>query len=61
MKALFVKLLLIVFTTITMITIYYENQSAVGIDIGVIASMSVGGMFVFLGAQLNKYKGEQKG
>jgi hypothetical protein len=61
LKTYLVEILFIGLTTINILAIYHLNEKADGIDIEVIVSMSVGGMFVMLGMLRKKHKEEGRG
>ncbi|PFG12116.1 hypothetical protein [Bacillus sp. es.036] len=61
LKSLLVILFLICMTTVTMATIYLIHNKTTELDIPVIVSMVVGGMFVILGMVRRKHKEEGRG
>ncbi|MYL65043.1 hypothetical protein GLW07_16925 [Bacillus hwajinpoensis] len=61
LKSLLVFLLLICLTTMTTVTIYLIHNKTSELDISVIVSMVVGGMFVTLGMVRRKHKEEGRG
>ncbi|WP_166000450.1 hypothetical protein [Bacillus sp. Cs-700] len=61
LKSLLVILLFICLTTMSTAAIYFINNKTPGINIPVIVSMVVGGMFVILAMVRRKHKEEGRG